>query len=83
MGIGTILEARSALMLVNGEHKADIVAQAIEGPVTSQVTASAMHLYGGDLTIVLDQAAASKLKRVDYYLHAEKAMQEYFDKKQE
>ncbi|NLM69497.1 MAG: glucosamine-6-phosphate deaminase [Firmicutes bacterium] len=82
MGIGTILEARSALMLVNGEHKADIVAQAIEGPVTSQVTASAMHLYGGDLTIVLDQAAASKLKRVDYYLHAEKAMQEYFDKKQ-
>lgn len=62
MGIGTILEARNAIMLVNGAHKADILAEAIEGPVTSQVTASAMHLYSGNMTVILDQGAAAKLK---------------------
>ncbi|HHT37456.1 MAG: glucosamine-6-phosphate deaminase [Candidatus Wallacebacter cryptica] len=77
MGIGTILEARNAVMLVNGAHKAEIVAQAIEGPVTGQVTASAMHLYPGNLTIVLDKPAASKLQRIDHYIHVEKAMKEY------
>jgi len=76
MGIGTILEAHSAIMIVNGAHKADIVAQAIEGPVTAQVTASAMHLYQGDLTIVLDQAAAAKLQNYKHYLHVENLMRE-------
>lgn len=76
MGIGTILEARSAIMLVNGERKADIVAKAIEGPVTSQVTASAMHLYQGEMTIILDKGAASKLKHRSHYLHVETARKE-------
>ncbi len=79
MGIGTILEARNAVMLVNGEHKADIVAEAIEGPITAQVTASSMHLYKGNMTIILDQAAASKLKYRDHYIHVEKATRELED----
>ena len=39
MGIGTILDARKIVMLVTGESKSDIIAQAIEGPVSSMVTA--------------------------------------------
>ncbi|MGI6120440.1 MAG: glucosamine-6-phosphate deaminase [Desulfosporosinus sp.] len=61
MGIGTILEARSIVMLANGSKKAEIVAKALQGPVTTDVTASAIQLYGGSATVVLDKEAASKL----------------------
>ncbi len=76
MGIGTILEARNAIMLVSGETKADVAAKAIEGPVTSQITASALQLYSGGMTIVLDRGAASKLANKEYYLHVEKLWRE-------
>jgi glucosamine-6-phosphate deaminase len=66
MGVGTILEARSLLLLANGESKAEAVAQAIEGPVTSMVTASAVQLHP-QTTLFLDEAAASRLKMRDYY----------------
>ncbi len=77
MGIGTILEARNILMLASGEKKAEVVAKALEGPVTSQITASAIQLHSGGITVVLDREAASKLKNTDYYLHVEKLKQEY------
>jgi len=66
MGVGTILEARKILMLANGPKKAAIIAEAIEGPVTSQVTASALQLHR-DVIVIVDEAAGSKLKRGDYY----------------
>ncbi len=77
MGIGTILEARSILMIVNGAHKADIVAKCLEGPITSQVTASAIQLHPGQITVVLDEAAASKLTRIDHYKHVERLKRQY------
>lgn len=66
MGIGTILEARKILLIASGEGKADVVASFIEGPVTSQITATALQLHT-HVTVVLDEAAASKLVRKDYY----------------
>lgn len=66
MGVGTILEAKKVLLIANGEKKADVVAQFIEGPVTSQITASALQLHTY-VNVVLDEAAASKLKRKEYY----------------
>lgn len=72
MGIGTILESKSILMMANGSKKAGIVAKAIEGPITSQITASAIQLHQGDITVVLDQDAASKLSSLSHYLHVEK-----------
>lgn len=72
MGIGTILEARNLLMLANGKKKAKVVAQALEGPVTSQVTASAIQLYSGNATVILDKEAASELKNIEYYRHVER-----------
>lgn len=77
MGIGTILEARNIIMVATGAKKAAIVAQALEGPVTSQVTASAIQLHSGGITVVLDEAAASCLKNIDYYKHIEKVKTEY------
>ncbi len=66
MGVGTIIEARQIIMLAFGSSKAGIIAEAIEGPVTSQVTASALQLHR-DVVVLVDEAAGSKLKRADYY----------------
>lgn len=66
MGVGTILEARKCLLIANGQKKAEVCAQFIEGPVTSQITASALQLHCY-VTVILDQAAASHLARTEYY----------------
>lgn len=66
MGIGTILEARKLLLLASGKAKAKAVAQAVEGPVTSMVTASAMQLHRDAIVIVDDEAAVDLTMR-DYY----------------
>jgi glucosamine-6-phosphate deaminase len=66
MGMGTILQARYCLMLVTGAAKADIVAQALEGPITAMVTASAMQLHPS-FAVILDTPAAAKLRLRDYY----------------
>ena len=66
MGVGTIMEARRCLMLVSGAEKADVVRRMVEGPVTSEVPASALQMHPR-ATAILDEAAASGLKRRDYY----------------
>lgn len=65
-GIGTILEARHLVLLATGEAKAEAVAQTVEGPVAGIVPASALQLHP-HATVVVDEAAASKLKLADYF----------------
>jgi glucosamine-6-phosphate deaminase len=66
MGVGTILEARSIVLLGCGENKASAVAAMVEGPVTSMITASALQLHPSGM-VFLDETAASHLKMRDYY----------------
>lgn len=66
MGVATILEARSIILIANGRGKAASVARAIEGPVTSAHPASALQLHP-DVTFILDEPAAAELKNIDYY----------------
>lgn len=66
MGVGTILDARRIVMLVTGSEKADILARAVEGPITSMVSATALQLHARTVVIV-DEAAAEKLTEKDYY----------------
>ncbi|MDQ1317554.1 MAG: Glucosamine-6-phosphate deaminase [Candidatus Poribacteria bacterium] len=66
MGVGTIMEAKCCLLVANGEKKADPVSILVEGPITSQVTASALQMHPNAI-VIIDKAAASKLKRIDYY----------------
>ncbi|MDQ0613630.1 glucosamine-6-phosphate deaminase [Microbacterium sp. W4I4] len=68
-GLGTILRARHLVLLAFGEGKADAVAAALEGPVSAMVPASAVQLHA-HVTVVLDEAAASKLKLADYYRYS-------------
>lgn len=77
MGIGTILEARSIMIIANGKKKSSVVAKSIEGPVTSQITASAIQLHSGGVTVVLDNEAASELNNLEYYSHIEKIKREF------
>lgn len=71
MGVGTILECKTLLLLANGKGKAEAVAKAIEGPVCSEITASALQLHP-DAIVIIDEEAATKLKRREYYRHVYK-----------
>ena len=66
MGVGTILEAHNCLMLVTGDSKADILARAVEGPITAMVTASALQLHP-HCQVIVDEEAAANLQGKDYY----------------
>jgi glucosamine-6-phosphate deaminase len=66
MGIGTIMEARTNLLLAFGENKARAIAEAVEGPITSINPASVLQMHPA-VKVCLDEPAASELKRVDYY----------------
>ena len=66
MGIGTIMEARTNLLLAFGENKARAIAEAVEGPITSINPASVLQMHPV-VKVCLDEAAASELKRADYY----------------
>jgi glucosamine-6-phosphate deaminase len=66
MGVGTIIEARRCLLLATGDTKASVLAKAVEGPITSMVTASALQLHPR-CTVVVDEEAAAELKEKDYY----------------
>ena len=56
MGIGTIMAARSVLVVVEGAHKAEIVKRAFFGPVTPQVPASILQFHQ-DATVIVDPTA--------------------------
>ena len=68
MGIGTILDSRRVLLLASGRSKAAAVAKAIEGPITSSVSASALQMHV-DVTFIIDEEAAYSLTQRDYYRH--------------
>lgn len=66
MGVGTILDSKRCIMLVTGAAKADIIAKAVEGPLTSMISASALQLHSR-ATVIVDEAAAAKLENRGYY----------------
>jgi glucosamine-6-phosphate deaminase len=66
MGIGTILDSKSVLLMATGKGKAESVKTMIEGPLSSMCPASALQLHE-TVTIVLDEDAASLLTLKEYY----------------
>ncbi len=66
MGVGTILECRRCLLLATGPSKAEVIAKAVEGPITSMISATALQLHAR-CTVVVDEPAASKLAAAEYY----------------
>ena len=66
MGIGTIMEARTCLMLAFGRDKANAIHAMIEGSVSSMTPASILQ-HHPDARIYIDETAARKLRLIDYY----------------
>lgn len=66
MGVGTILECRRCLLLATGAEKAGIIARAVEGPITSMISATALQLHAR-CTVVVDEPAARHLEGAEYY----------------
>lgn len=60
MGIKNIIQAKKIVVVVSGEDKADAVAKAFFGPVTSEVQASILQFHN-DVVVIGDEAAFSKI----------------------
>ncbi|WIB62118.1 glucosamine-6-phosphate deaminase (plasmid) [Curtobacterium sp. MCLR17_007] len=61
-GIGTVLEARSIVLVATGADKAEAVRAALEGPVTRTCPASFLQ-RAADVLFCLDREAAGRLSR--------------------
>jgi glucosamine-6-phosphate deaminase len=59
-GIKNIMYTRKLILVAKGAHKADIIEQAILGPVTTDIPASVVQLHP-NCEILLDAAAGKKL----------------------
>ena len=71
MGIATILESKSILLLATGTSKAKAIRDCVEGPITASVPASALQMHP-NVTLAIDRDAASGLANADYFLAAER-----------
>jgi glucosamine-6-phosphate deaminase len=60
MGVGTILKAKTILLIVKGEDKADIVYRALSEPITTECPASLLQTHP-NLVVLLDAAAGRRL----------------------
>ena len=63
LGIDSIMKSKKIVLLAWGEHKADSVAKAVEGTVTSDIPASYLQLHP-NASFILDETAASMLTRI-------------------
>lgn len=65
-GLATIMDAREIILVAHGNAKSDAIERAVEGPLSSMCPASILQMHP-QVTIILDESAASKLSLADYY----------------
>lgn len=65
-GLGTIMEARHLVLIAQGQGKAEAVHQMVEGPVSALWPATIVQ-HHPHVTVLLDEAAASRLQLASYY----------------
>src|SRR2546426_113101 len=63
MGVATILDARELALMATGEHKAGIVARAVEGEISPDVAATFLQRHPS-VSVYLDLPAAAELTRI-------------------
>lgn len=68
-GLATILAARHVILIARGATKAEAVHQLVEGPVSAMWPATVLQ-HHPHVTVLLDDAAASRLQLSDYYREA-------------
>lgn len=65
VGVGTVMDAKEVLIMVNGHNKARALQAAVEGAVTQAWTISALQMHPKSI-IVTDEAATDELKVATY-----------------
>ena len=65
-GLGTIMEAKHLLLIATGSHKAQAVAQLVEGSISARWPATIMQMHP-HVTVLVDEDAAAQLELADYY----------------
>ena len=60
MGIGTIMKAKTIVLVANGKAKAEAIKALVNGPISPSCPASILQLHN-DVTLLIDEAAASLL----------------------
>ncbi len=65
-GLGTIMSARHLVLVASGRAKAEALHHMVEGAVTAMWPASVLQLHP-HVTVLVDEAAASRLQLADYY----------------
>jgi len=60
MGIGSIMKGKKMILMAYGEAKAEAIKGMIDGPVTTDMPASALQNHQ-DVVVIIDDAATSKL----------------------
>lgn len=66
MGLGTIMDAKSCLLLAFGRGKAAAVREMIEGPVSASCPGSILQMHEHAI-VILDEEAAANLSRAAYF----------------
>lgn len=66
MGVGTIMDSRSIILLANGKGKAEAIAKTVEGPISAMVPATIVQMHR-NAVVMVDRDAASRL--TNGYLH--------------
>lgn len=65
-GLGTLSRAQNIVLVATGEGKADAIRGTVEGPVTASCPGSILQMHN-NATVIVDEAAASKLENADHY----------------
>ncbi|WP_020615924.1 glucosamine-6-phosphate deaminase [Paenibacillus daejeonensis] len=68
MGVASILKAKHILLVARGADKAEIIQQALCGPITTAIPASLLQLHA-NVTVLLDKDAGKDLMQHDSSLH--------------
>lgn len=68
-GLGTIMAARHVVLIAFGRQKAEAVHQLVEGPVSALWPATVLQ-HHPHVSVLLDEAAASRLQLAGYYREA-------------
>ena len=63
MGVGTIMDSKSIILLANGKNKAKAIAKTIEGPITAMVPATMVQMHRNAI-ILIDKDASSDLSYI-------------------
>lgn len=68
VGVGTIMDAKEVMILINGRKKAPVLREAVEGAVSQACPITALHLHPQSIVVVDDDACEElRLKTYRFY----------------